>query len=56
MFFENKLSAIEVLYDPFANFNPFLFEQMFTLHLFCNLVLRTYAGLLGCARDECLFC
>lgn len=29
--------------------------QLFTLHLFCNMVSRPYAGLLNCARDEWLF-
>jgi hypothetical protein len=38
-------------------FEPFFcFGDALTLHIFCNLVSRPYAGSLSCARDECLYC
>jgi hypothetical protein len=42
---------------PFAKiWTLFYFGDALTLHIFCNLVSRPYAGSLSCARDECLYC
>jgi len=37
--------------SPFAGLNPFYCLHIFAIHIFLNLVLRPYAGSLGCACD-----